>query len=183
MIGEIGWLPSIVRRDLESLRLYNQVVCMNDDRLTKKIFKYDRQCKGSWSQNIINICKCLDVTDSWENESPINIKFAKTELFKAYKRVWLNELVTKSKLHNLSKIKNEMSVSKHVAANLNKHKRSLISQIRLYRLSLDDTRGWRGMREFAKSVALKQSVNCIFYSGVKPTQIEGHNYIKSSRKY
>ena len=136
MIGEIGWLPSIVRRDLESLRLYNQVVCMNDDRLTKKIFKYDRQCKGSWSQNIINICKCLDVTDSWENESPINIKFAKTELFKAYKRVWLNELVTKSKLHNLSKIKNEMSVSKHVAANLNKHKRSLISQIRLGSLPL-----------------------------------------------
>ena len=38
MMGDIGWTPDIVQQDLNSVRLYNQLVSMNSDHITHTIF-------------------------------------------------------------------------------------------------------------------------------------------------
>ena len=40
--SEMGWIPGVVRRDIETLRMYNQLVKLPNTRLTYKIFQYDK---------------------------------------------------------------------------------------------------------------------------------------------
>ena len=53
MTGDMGWIPGVVQRDLEVLRIYNQFVKMSNDRLTHQVFEYDKlaELPNSWSLN------------------------------------------------------------------------------------------------------------------------------------
>ena len=62
--GMMGWCPGPVGRDIESLRLFNQICGMSLTRLMRKILHYDRRCNGQWSKNIEAICKSLDMIDT-----------------------------------------------------------------------------------------------------------------------
>ena len=52
MQGDMGWMPGVIRRDLEVLRLYNRIVKMGMDRLTQRIFEYDCLVQGPWFKNL-----------------------------------------------------------------------------------------------------------------------------------
>lgn len=39
--GDSGWFPSFYRHQLNMLRLWNHLVTMNDDRVTKLVFMWD----------------------------------------------------------------------------------------------------------------------------------------------
>ena len=56
MAGNIGWTPGVVRRDLENLRMYNQIVRMKSDSMSRRVLSYDREKAGSWSLNLKSIC-------------------------------------------------------------------------------------------------------------------------------
>ena len=44
----MGWTPGVVRRDIKTLRLYNQVIKMNENRLTRLVFEEERAVDGQW---------------------------------------------------------------------------------------------------------------------------------------
>ena len=39
--GDMGWTPGVVRRDLDSVRLFNEFIRMHQDRLTYRIYRLD----------------------------------------------------------------------------------------------------------------------------------------------
>ena len=48
MNGDMGWTPGLVRRDIECIRFYNQLIRMNSERLTHRVMEYDfEQCENS----------------------------------------------------------------------------------------------------------------------------------------
>ena len=49
--GELAWTPGVVRRDIETIRLYNQIIMMSEMRLTRKIFDFEIKHNGEWSKN------------------------------------------------------------------------------------------------------------------------------------
>ena len=129
VIGEIGWIPGVVRRDLESLRLYNQVVKMGSERLPKRLLLFDKDVGGAWSTNIKAICASIDRTQNWSDNIPVNLAFAKGRLMKMYSDVWHEETSHISKLVNYAALKTDLSPLPHVSANLPKSRRSLISRL------------------------------------------------------
>ena len=72
--GMMGWTPGIVRRDLESLCFYNQVIKLPDTRLPKILYDMDKAHNGLWSNNIENIAKCAGAHDEWLRNEQISIK-------------------------------------------------------------------------------------------------------------
>ena len=66
------------------------------------------------------------MTDLLENNNCVNIVEAKRKLKLSYKEAWLVEIC---KLEIYSQIKNDISASSYIKANLSKSKRSIIAQL------------------------------------------------------
>ena len=54
MMGDMGWVTSVVRHDMKSVRLYNQIAKMPSESTTKKVFEMNRQnaYPNSWPRNL-----------------------------------------------------------------------------------------------------------------------------------
>ena len=141
VIGDVCWRPGVVRRDLESLRLYNQIVKMEKERLTYRVLMYDRIERGAWSVNLQSICDCIAQRDAWNSLTPVNLDAAKVRLEEMYHQTWRSELRNKTKLNNYSVLADGSQPANHLTANLSKIKRSLISRLRSGSLQLEVERG------------------------------------------
>ena len=54
--GELGWVMPRYRRWLSFAQLWNRLILMNDNRITKKIFLWDRRiCCNNWSSEMFEI--------------------------------------------------------------------------------------------------------------------------------
>ena len=141
MMGELGWTPGMVRRDIETVRLYNQIMRMSENRLPKILFEYDvaqmSSDSGIWLKNVINILSSLDMREYWEERRPVAIKIVKEKLMCMYVESWKAEVNTKTKLDNYKIIKQSWGAAPQLRANLSKEKRSLVTKIRLGCLPLE----------------------------------------------
>ena len=130
----MGWLPSVVRHDIESLRLYNQFCKMPDWHLTKQIIIYmfnkSEMQHGSWSQNLY-ICESINELDKFGNNECINIREAQNRLIAMYILTWHEKVNSQGKLSNFSVLNLDMETSPHLLSNVDKYSRSLCSQLRL----------------------------------------------------
>ena len=102
---------------------------MDPNRLTRKMFSYEKTINGKWYQNLVNICENINAMELRTECNPINIESARNKLIETFTDVWVEQCNKTSKLQNLVKIHNNLSVSGHVNTNLIKFKKSLISWI------------------------------------------------------
>ena len=139
MDGDFGWLPGPVRRDIATIRLYNQIVSKPESRIVYKVFQLDRTCnlENSWYRNVENICKCAGFGDDLQTCNVINLDRAKTNLLHIYKREWHDEMETKNKLAIYRQLKTNPGTENYLNANLSRQGRHLISMIRLGVLLLE----------------------------------------------
>ena len=84
------------RRDIETVRLYNQIVRMSSDRLTRKV--YDIVEGGQWSGNLQHIVNTTENSENFKSRSVLNIRVTKIKLMEMYKTVWKQDVESKSKL-------------------------------------------------------------------------------------
>ena len=52
MYGEMGFLPAIFHRQVNALRLWNRILGMSPERLTRKVLLLDCQSSVGWSKDI-----------------------------------------------------------------------------------------------------------------------------------
>ena len=72
-LSDSGWIPGAVRRDVECLHFYNQLIRMDDNTIAKKVFLLDRREAGPFSKNIKTICRCCEINSSWEQMEALNV--------------------------------------------------------------------------------------------------------------
>ena len=81
--GEMGWLPSRFRKYLNTIRLWNRLIKIDNNSLTKTIFLWDyEQTQSSWCQNVKEIFSKLDFDNEYNLKQIVDIEKAKTNLFK-----------------------------------------------------------------------------------------------------
>ena len=131
--AEMGWVPGIVRRDAETLRLYNQLDNLPVSRLNRKVFVYEHELclDGSWSANIKSLCASMEMLDNWKNLRPVPLKIVQEKLNNMYESELLSAIGGKPKLQTYKHLKDNIGVENYLKANVAKHKRSLICQLRL----------------------------------------------------
>ena len=118
MIRDMGWIPCMVRRDLETLRLFNQIVSMPTNRLTRLIFEWDMAQGGEWSQNAKQLLSSIDIEDYWVEKAPVNIEVVQSKLLEMFESTWRREVCEKPKLRTYVKVKESFGVEAHITANL-----------------------------------------------------------------
>ena len=133
MTGEMGWIPGMVRRDVETIRLFNQIVQMQPTRLTRKIFEFDKSTSapGSWSDNVKMLLKSVNMYDSWCNNMTVNLNLLRDRLMNGYNEAWLSEIAKQRKLRYYSTIKDRIEAEPYILANVNRQGRALVSTLRL----------------------------------------------------
>ena len=137
--GEMGWVPGVVRRDLECLQLHNQILKMPPDSDTRLVHERDRKLKAhhSWSSNVMEICRAAKQMENYNSGSVVNLKDAKNSLMGDYAKNWRNCVLTKPKLANYAQVKSEWGAEKFMYGNVSKERRSLMCQLRLGVLPLE----------------------------------------------
>ena len=136
--GEMAWKPGLVRKEIETIRFYNQLCNMPDERVTKQVFKWNKILLNlnSWSHNMEQLSDCLGVTDRWNQNLSIGIKCSTKKLIDYYELAWMDKVQSKHKLELFSKVKNSYVPEAYLTCNLPKSKRSLLCQLRCRVLGL-----------------------------------------------
>ena len=128
---ETNWSPGVIRRDLEKLRLYNQLVRMERGQLSRRLLEYDRLVEGTWSADMKALCETLGLVEAWNEFAPVNLKFARKTLDSIFRNAWKAEVSTKPKLSLMAKLNGDCAhnTPHYVSSNLKKCQRSLISRL------------------------------------------------------
>ncbi len=130
--GDFGWLDCRSRWIIETARLYNRFIKMDNSRINKRVFLYDKAlCRGNWSAGFKSILTDIDLEDPWSNNSEIPMDRLKSQVVDRQTRDWRHHCATKDKLRTYRMFKHDMKVAAHLNSNLPKFERSLISQLRL----------------------------------------------------
>ncbi len=130
--GDFGWLDCRSRWIIESARLYNRFLKMDNNRINKKVFLYDKAlCKDSWNASFKTTLTDIGLEGHLVNNTEIPIDQLKVGVMDRLTRDWRHHCATKDKLRTYRTFKNDMRTASHLNCNLPKYERSLISQLRL----------------------------------------------------
>ena len=136
--GDTGWIPDIVRRKLEIIRLWFRLGMMDNNRITKKIFLWDLSiCKNNWSNDIKDIFKESGQMDVFNNRIDHNhflcnltISRAREYLMFQAKEKWKDLLFQQNKLRTYRIFKESCKCENYLLLNLPFNYISVLSQLR-----------------------------------------------------
>ena len=128
--GDMGWEPCEVRWKVCTARLWNRLVNMNDNRLTKKVFNWDKQQNGPWIEDIRDMLYEYGLEEIFLRAEQVHILSLKETLSVQTQRMWAEEIQSKPKLRTYREIKYNYYTENYVLYNLTKKRRSLCAQIR-----------------------------------------------------
>ena len=131
MLGDTGWLPSVYRRWISMLRLWNRLILMDDDRLTKCAFNADYEInQNNWCQDVKHVMSCLGLSNHYENKTVINLSNANDRMHAYYSNIWSRDIRQIPKLRTYIIFKQSFKTENYVQLNLCKNERSILCQFR-----------------------------------------------------
>lgn len=134
--GDMGWVSCFVKQRCEMVRLWNRLVQLPEERLTKKIFNWDRAHNHPWSREISAIFSSSDLHICFINNLQCNVSTVKEKLFQTQKEQWMEEIWNKAKLRHYVQFKEDYFTEPYILLNLRRGQRSLCAQLRTGTLPL-----------------------------------------------
>ena len=139
--GDMGWMSCEHRQQLSILRLWNRILKLPDDRLTKKIFIGDYYLAQSghrnWCWNVFKIVEKTNLESSFYERQPVDIEDVKDQFLNIQNRASKQALPKKAKLRTYCTFKEYLSVENYVKYNLTPSERSAMAQFRFGILPLN----------------------------------------------
>ena len=139
--GDMGWIPSEIRRKVNMVRLWCKLIRTNDDRLIKRVLLNDiDRCKTfklkNWSWEVKQVFEetnQLDLFDSETKEFCLDHVIAKTEtlLFDNYKNTWKLNILNYPKLRTYLTFKINYEKEGYVKSIFNRSERTFLAQFRM----------------------------------------------------
>ena len=143
------------------MRLWNQILNMNSERLTKKIFLADYGSNSGWCQELKLLFETLDMKDIYENFHLCDINLAMVKLrenFETKRKIKVNN---KPKLRTYKTFKTSFETSKYIKWNLEKSDRSLLAQFMCGILQLRVESGRFINLKLEERICQLSDLNCI----------------------
>ena len=111
----MGWLPSIQRRWLCMLRLWNKLVSLDNTRLTRKLFDFDysnADLVGNWCSEIREVFQRIDLSELYIHKMHADTNDVKNRLINFHAISWPEKLNYSPKLRTYKIIKNIYETAK-----------------------------------------------------------------------
>lgn len=114
------------------LRLWNHLVTMSDDRLTKLVFMWELEKSNNlnWSHHVKLLLQSIDMSTCFLNREVCNLNLAEIKLQQKFVNDWHNELQSVSKLRTYRSFKRDFNLEKYVTMDIPKPHRSVLAQFR-----------------------------------------------------
>ena len=144
LLSELNWIEPRSRTQLQIIRYYHKLNKMDDQRLTKKVYLWDRKLNDSgriktWSSEVRDILDRNGLINIYTQNifSLDNVsKALKQSLFKKDQNNWKSKCLPLPKLRTFNKFKNFSSDSPHIFKPLSFMQRKMLSKFRLGLLHL-----------------------------------------------
>ena len=131
IIGDMGWVPSKIRRYVNMFRFWNRLTMMNDNRLTKKIFQWDKSFSHTnWSFEISQLFNSVSLNNVFDSENYVDIEEVRNKLLEHHKTQWCIRAQSFPKLRTYTRYKNEFCTEPFVKLIHNRNYRSILAQFR-----------------------------------------------------
>ena len=127
--GDMGWIPPNIRQRCEVLRLWNRLVNMDDQRITKQIFNWNKANDFSWTREVKSLFYRYNSSFIYLNGLRCNISDMQRLMFLEYKERWSVDIWYKPKLRTFCLIKENYSPEPYVTKHLSRDQRSLCAQL------------------------------------------------------
>ena len=101
LVGEMGWLPSKYSKYICMLQLWNHLVVMSNDRLTKHVFNIDynqTENHNNWCCEIREILSSIGEQELYDRREVCNIEICKEKMFECAQTEWKLNVQAKPKL-------------------------------------------------------------------------------------
>ncbi len=134
--GDMGWIRTKVRQWVAMLRLWNKLIQMPDNCLTKNVFTWSYDLCQNWSSEVKEVFCSINMEHVYTTKTVFNLDFMKTECKKIDESQWLASLPLKPKLRTYILYKMSFITEDYVKYCLNRRKRSLTAEIRIGTLPL-----------------------------------------------
>ena len=131
--GDMGWVSSGNRRNIEMFRYWNRIIKMDPNRITKKLFTWDfvkRRSVGSWNSDILKLFSSLNMGNIYHNLMEVNLTLVKEKLLDTQMHQWETNIVQVPKLRTYCTFKRIFSVEPYVYKVVNRTHRSILAQFR-----------------------------------------------------
>ena len=122
--GDTGWLTDKYRRYLAILRFWNGLIGMPNDRVTKKIFKWDYENDGnSLCGDVKTILSFLDMSHVYQNQHPCDLNLALTKLEFPCELQWKQTLDLEPKLRTYQTFKDDYATEEYLSIFLTRYQK------------------------------------------------------------
>ena len=128
MQGDMGWITPRLSRFLPIARLWNRLLLMNDNRITKQIFNWDYSKSKGWCSEVSKIFEQMGMKNKFSDKQFCDLRKVKSETIGLMASQWKTDLAEKPKLRTYRLFKNEFKTSSSVFI-CNRSKRSLLSTV------------------------------------------------------
>lgn len=125
--GDMGWEPCVVKQRVEVLRLWNRLVHLPEERLTRKVFNWDRAHRHPWSKEVLEILTAVNLQTLFLNSIQCKITNVRQTLFNTYKEQWKLKSLQKPKLRSYVQFKENFFTEPYVKFNLKRRQVSVCS--------------------------------------------------------
>ena len=133
--GDVGWILPKYRRLLKMLQLWDHLLSLNENRLTKHIFEWEYANNfgngNSWIDEIKQIFQLVDKEDDFNNLLKVVLKYFSILLYGVMECEWQREILVKPKLRTHITFKNLFKEEEYLCKIMSRKARSRISQVRL----------------------------------------------------
>ena len=132
MVGDFGWMSPRFIRYKCILNYWNQMLSMDDMRLTKHVFKYDYQNSNvnkNWCSDVNQISKLLNMDHVFNNGLMLGNIY--DTLYELSKDEWLENINNKPKLRTYIRFKTNLSLEPYVEYHMQKRQRSLLGWLNI----------------------------------------------------
>ena len=92
------FLLAIFHRQVNALRLWNRILAMSPEHLTRKLLLLDCQSSVGWSKDIKLLFECINMGDLFTNLSKCDINQAIIKLKQYHGDNWIDVVNNKPKL-------------------------------------------------------------------------------------
>ena len=144
----MGWFPCKYKRMFEVIRLWNRLINMEDERITKTCFIKDMENRSNnWSSNVMQLFEKLEISSNFDQLLPVEIEAVRPKIVALIESEWKTQVDSKPKLRSYKLFKSNFGAEEYVCQYLSRYKRSLFAQLRSGILPLNIEIGrYRGVR-------------------------------------
>ena len=128
--GEMGWMPTFSERILCALNFYNRISSLDENRIPKQVLMNEFMKPCSWSNDLYNVLKSVDMHQTFDVSSAVDINMFKERKSEKDIDIWHRKCENLPKLRTYILFKMDYDTEHYLKHTFHRGKKAVMAQFR-----------------------------------------------------